>query len=32
VPPVEGRELMLTLNSQQEYQASETRCATRSGC
>jgi nitric oxide reductase FlRd-NAD(+) reductase len=24
VPPVEGRELMLTLNSQQEYQASET--------
>lgn len=25
VPPVEGRELMLTLNSQQEYQASETR-------
>ncbi|WP_324722857.1 NADH:flavorubredoxin reductase NorW [Lelliottia sp. JS-SCA-14] len=25
VPPVEGRELMLTLNSQQEYQACETR-------
>ena len=25
VPPVEGRELMITLNSQQEYQASETR-------
>jgi nitric oxide reductase FlRd-NAD(+) reductase len=25
VPPVEGRELMLTLNSQQEYQASETQ-------
>ena len=24
VPPVEGRELMITLNSQQEYQASET--------
>ena len=24
VPPVEGRELMLTLNSQQEYRASET--------
>ncbi|ASV56595.1 Nitric oxide reductase FlRd-NAD(+) reductase [Lelliottia jeotgali] len=24
VPPVQGRELMLTLNSQQEYQASET--------
>ncbi|HCT3171660.1 TPA: NADH:flavorubredoxin reductase NorW [Enterobacter asburiae] len=24
VPPIEGRELMLTLNSQQEYQASET--------
>ena len=24
VPPVEGRELMLTLNSQQEYQACET--------
>ncbi|GJL40175.1 TPA: NADH:flavorubredoxin reductase NorW [Enterobacter chengduensis] len=24
VPPVEGRELMMTLNSQQEYQASET--------
>ena len=24
VPPVEGRELMVTLNSQQEYQASET--------
>ena len=31
VPPVEGRELMVTLNSQQEYQASETllRDATR---
>lgn len=25
VPPVEGRKLMITLNSQQEYQASETR-------
>lgn len=25
VPPVEGRELMLTLNSQQEYRACETR-------
>lgn len=25
VPPVEGRELMLTLNSQQEYQACETQ-------
>lgn len=24
MPPVEGRELMMTLNSQQEYQASET--------
>ena len=24
VPPIEGRELMITLNSQQEYQASET--------
>lgn len=24
IPPIEGRELMLTLNSQQEYQASET--------
>ncbi len=31
VPPVEGRELMVTLNSQLEYQASETllRDATR---
>ncbi|MGL4200094.1 MAG: FAD-dependent oxidoreductase, partial [Enterobacter roggenkampii] len=31
VPPVEGRELMVTLNSQQAYQASETelRDATR---
>ncbi len=30
VPPVEGRELTITQNSQQEYQASERRFATRS--
>lgn len=32
VPPVAGSELMLTLNSQQEYQPVKRNYVTRSGC